>query len=825
MQSLTKFFQPKNYQLTFSFDNKKHFFDGQAIISGMVDLEFAKIRLDAVDLTIKSVKINGIKTAFNYDDKFLEIREVEQQEVKVEIDFQGKITEQMYGIYPCNYEKDGVKKEIIATQFESHYARYAFPCIDEPIAKAMFDLTIIADADLTILSNTPVIKQVDRRSKQLVRFDTTPKMSTYTLAFVIGDLVKLEGLTKSGVQVTAYASTAHQTTELEFGLQVALDALDWYENYFGVAYPLPKCDHVALPDFAAGAMENWGLVTYREALFLTQPDTPVDVRETTATVITHELAHMWFGNLVTMRWWDELWLNESLASIFENRCLTAIRPEFQPIDNFYASSLYTALRRDSLPGVQPILLPINSPEEISTAFDGAIVYAKGACLMSMLENYLGEDNFRRGLSLFLEKYKFSCPSGAAMLKIFDYVSQKPASQLMQTWLAQAGYPKITVKQSNNKLVLEQNRFGAENDTTTWSLPLKIAKKSIVLDGKTTTIASQPALINGDASAFAVVKYAENLLPAILQKVCQANDVAQYYFLTSSLLLAQKNEFSLAKLFSYLPKFAEQDHYLVWLGLARIIYSSKTILENSPESLTDLRDVVVKFTAPILSKLGFEPGNHETVKTFKTRQVLLDLALSLKQPDYLAKLAEQFKDDVTKIPAKNRQNIIAAKVICHGEELLVKKLLKVYTNCANPDLKDDLADGLCATEKPELVALLLEATSQRTKIKAQDILYWFAELIQSPVNRPAVWQWLKDNFKELIKLFADSGDYADFIRVASGYLATPNELDDFSNFCKKYSNDPALTREIAVGQAQIKQKITQIEQNLTGLQAQVQKMLS
>lgn len=804
MQRFIDLFQPDHYRLTFDINHKDQSYTGTVRITGQrPNHDSNTIKFHAVGLTINQISLDNRAADFTYDDKTLEITtNSETLEHVIEISFANSITNQMYGIYPCFYQaKDGQKKTMIATQFESHYARHAFPCIDEPAAKATFALTIIADEGKTILSNTPIAKNITKRNRQLVQFETTPKMSCYTLGFVIGDLVSKQALTKSGIQVTAYATTAHTADELNYGLQVATDALDWYENYFGVPYPLPKCDHVALPDFAAGAMENWGLVTYREAYFLVQPDTPRDDIEVIATVITHELAHMWFGNLVTMRWWDELWLNESLASILESKCLQAIRPEFNPTESFYAGSFYNALRRDALPGVQPVLTTVKHPDEISTVFDGAIVYAKGACLMNMLEQFVGEEIFQTGLQIFLEKHQLSCPSSDEFLDIFDKLTGQPITSIWQRWLEQPGFPRLQVEAHPDGFKLSQNQFGYSSPQT-WPIPLQIKSDKPEIFEDSQVFNQTPTPINNQLSVYTVVDYSTDIQPEIVQQLKSATPLAQYYFLTSQILLANSNYIKWAGLVDLLPVFANSSSQLVWLALARIIGNLKNLFSASPKGLTNLRQLTAALIRSQLNKIGLNFPKDEDNNKYKLRTILIDLAVFAEDTDIINELSGHFKDELEQIEPNLRHHIIAAQAKHHYSATFLANMLETYRQTANPDLKDDIMDGVCALKDSVGQHTLLEKLLDNQTIKPQDILSWYARLLQNPSSREQAWSWLKTNFTNLIELFKSSGDYADFIRISAQLLIGQPALDDFEQFLQPYQNHPTLKREISVGSHQI-----------------------
>ena len=401
IKHLIDYFIPEHYQLHLDISKSKRRLSGTVVITGQPMGN--EIRLHAKQLDIKSITDDsGHQLPWHTDGDELAIN---GQPSKVIVEFAGTISETgMNGLYLCKYKLDGEDHELFATQFESHYARQCFPCIDEPAAKATFDISITTDDpdDKIVLSNMPG-KLVDG----VWKFDTTPRMSTYLIAFIGGNLINKTGQTNHGVTVSTYATPAQPAESLDFALQTAIKSVEFYENYFGVNYPLPKLDNVALPDFSAGAMENWGLITYRETAMLATSRTAESSKESIATTIAHEISHQWFGNLVTMKWWNDLWLNESFASLMEYIAIDHIYPEFNIWDEYELSYVASALKRDSMPGVQSVQQEVETPDEIATLFDSAIVYAKGERLLKMLRACVGEDVFRRGLAHYFTDHQYA----------------------------------------------------------------------------------------------------------------------------------------------------------------------------------------------------------------------------------------------------------------------------------------------------------------------------------------------------------------------------------------------------------------------------------
>ena len=476
-------FQPSHYDLKLDLEREKRTYSGTVTIDGKQVAE-GDIALHAKGLEITKATVGETPVAFSIDADgdmvVLNTKELGLGEVSLYLEFHGTITDPMHGLYPCYYEHDGAKKELLATQFESHHAREVFPCIDEPEAKATFDLTLTTEGDVSVLSNMPVREQSSSSDKLTTSFDTTPRMSVYLLAFVVGELQSKSTTTNGGVTVTTWATKAQPADSLDFGLDVAKRSIEFFDDYFGVPYPLPKADHVALPDFSSGAMENWGLITYREICMLAEASTAISSKQYVATVIAHETSHQWFGNLVTMKWWDDLWLNESFATMMEYVCVDALFPSWKIWTTFATQESLSALRRDYLPGVQAIKTEVNHPDEISTLFDPSIVYAKGARVLAMLRAYVGEEAFRTGLSDYFKTHAYQNTTGTDLWKSLSTTAGEDIDAFMKPWLEQSGMPVVTIKRNGDQLELEQKRFviPAATSDATWPIPLHGTAASI-----------------------------------------------------------------------------------------------------------------------------------------------------------------------------------------------------------------------------------------------------------------------------------------------------------------------------------------------------------
>ena len=438
MERFLDYFVPEKYQLDFVINEAKTQLDGKATIQGQA--KQSKIKFHAKNLDIKSAKIDGKDIEFEIDQDSVVLQNISTEKTaEITFEYSTKINRDMEGVYLSTYEHEGQTQKIVATQFESHYARQCFPCIDEPAAKAVFNLSITSeDPKDTILANMPVQNQ----EGNTVKFQSTPKMSTYLLAFALGQFQSYRTKSNSDVEIITYAGLHQDPKLLKYPGEFAAKCVDFYNQLFQVEFPLPKLDQLALPDFEAGAMENWGLMTFRERCLLADENSANDVRAYVSTVIAHEISHMWFGDLVTMQWWDDLWLNESFACLMETYAVAHIDPSLEAWDEFYTDTILPALSRDCLPNVQPVKVEVQNVEDIANLFDGAIVYAKGARLMLMLMRLMGEEKFFQGISAYFKKYQYSNTVADDLWQSLSEFADFDVKEFMTPWLAQAGYPVL-----------------------------------------------------------------------------------------------------------------------------------------------------------------------------------------------------------------------------------------------------------------------------------------------------------------------------------------------------------------------------------------------
>lgn len=820
-ERLTNNFLPNHYdlQLDLSSADKRNF-SGRVVIDGELLAGQTNLKIHAKDLTIEQATIDGQPASHQleeYDQLVLSREGLEPGEHKVELAFSGKITDPMHGLYPCYFKHDGMQKELLATQFESHHAREVFPCVDEPAAKATFDLTLVTRPEVETLSNMPIASQSTDGDKMTTSFQTTPVMSSYLLAFVVGEMQKKTTKTKRGVEVNAWSTPAQPIESLDFALDIASRTIDFYEEYFGIEYPLPKCDNVALPDFSSGAMENWGLVTYRETAMLANPKTAgVADKHYVALVIAHELAHQWFGNLVTMEWWDYLWLNESFADFVEHIAVDTLHPEWETWLDMTMSRGIAALRRDAMDGVQSVQVKVEHPDEISTIFDGAIVYGKGARLMKMLRAYVGDDAFRSGLKDYFTKYAYKNTVGDDLWECLGKSSGKDVSKFMHTWITQPGYPMLEVEKDQ----LRQTQFFiGEHQPSQKLWPILLSSNPTgdgpeIMDRAKMPIQIQKnqRLNSGDTGHY-IVKYDENYLKSLLENISDAPTIDRLTLLHDQTLLIRGGYESSDKLVDLLKYYEHETNDSVWDMMALALGELKKFVENDKEAEKALRRLSGRIARRTFEKLGYEKIDGEPLTDTKLRGTALAMMLYGEDEEAVEHTLSLFDiENLDRLPAEIRSLVISNKVRYQGDDATVQALVDLYASTPSAELKEDLASGITSTRSPEIAEKLLNNLHDSQIVRPQDAVIWFIYLVRGRETRETAWGWLRNNWDWVVKTYDGDKSYDEFPRYAASGLMNRRHLQEYMEFFEPMNEEPSLKRTIALGIADIKARVELIERD-------------
>lgn len=776
MEQLLKYFTPKNYKLSLKLDKHQKTREGIIEISG--HSESKNIKFHCVGTEVDFVRGNDKNLDFSLENGLISCVVAPNCDLTLEIGFHGSLNENMQGAYLSTYKNGKSLEKVISTQFESHYARECFPCIDEPAAKATFDLSITIpekDKDI-VISNMPVKNVV----KNTTFFETTPRMSTYLLAFVIGKFKSKSIKNAHGVEITTYIPLNQRKETIDFANEIASKSLDYYNELFGIPYPLKKLDQVAVPDFEAGAMENWGLVTYRESCLLADEKTSLDTKKSVAITISHELSHMWFGDLVTMAWWDDLWLNESFASVMEYYAVDAIHPEYNIWEDFFTGDCLSALRRDALSGVQSVKQPVESPEEIATLFDGAIVYAKGARLMLMLIRLMGEKAFFKGVKKYFEKYAYKNTIGDNLWSSLQPFAKFNVKDFMHAWISQPGYPVLTDGVGQRFLI------DGSTDETMWPLP------------KITDDMSGHYLLNLSGPEFS----------EMLANFSNLSLEQRLRLLIDRMLLARTPIVSSASLLELLPEFKTEVSAPVWEILLSIIGDLKLFFPTDSEPEKKFKNFLIELITPNLSRLGVAPKSGESDGDQKLRQLLLSIARYAEDTPVLEELARLYKDNYLEIDPEIRDAVLSAKLYLE-ESTMFDLYLKKYQSLSDPELKFSLLCALTDAKLPENTKILLSLLKKPSIIKPQDHLYLYIFLRRNKATRSQALDWLFENWDYVVKM-AGEKSVEDYPRYTAGSIKTKEEKDKFFTFFNQFSDVPVLKRTLKIAKTEIDSRLNLIE---------------
>lgn len=822
---LTETFTPHHYDLSLTLEREARTFHGTVTISGdLLAGDYIPLHSKQLEITAATIDGKNADTATSdHDELHVKTSNLMPGKHIVVLQFTGAITDAMHGLYPCYFEVDGQKQELLATQFESHHAREVFPCVDEPAAKATFDLTLTTEEGVTVLGNMPIDWQRTEPEGLVTKFETSPKMSSYLLAWVVGDLQKATATTKDGVEVNVWSTKAHPLSSLDFALDTSVRAIEFYNEYFDTAYPLPKCDHVALPDFSSGAMENWGLITYRETALLASKNTSIGAKRYIATVITHELSHQWFGNLVTMKWWNDLWLNESFATMMEYVAVDALYPEWNIWRDFASSETIMALNRDSLDGVQSVHVPVHHPDEISTLFDGAIVYAKGARLLRMLQHYVGDEDFGKGLKSYFKKYAYQNTVGNQLWDELSNASGKDIAHLMNTWISQPGFPVVSVMPHGDNSVLEQEQFFVgphEESERLWPIPLNGTASELpeLMTERSIEVAT-PAIfrLNDGATAHFITRYQPDQLLRIISTITEgeADEITRLQILHEQVLLARAGLISVAELIPLLKAYENEENEAVWGVISMAIAELRRVIEGEPESEAKLRAFAAELAAKQFERLGWDKTEGEPEDDTVLRATIISLMLYAEVPAVTEEAHKRFS--AAPLEAQDpelRAGLIANEIRFFDEDnSTFAALLNRYSKETDGDIQGDIASGLTGTRKLEMVEKLLAAQQDANIIRPQDVFRWFAYLVRNRYARATTWQWMQDNWQWIDGQFSGDKSLDYFPRYAANALRTREQLTEYIAFFAEHKANQSLTRAITIGEGEIEGRIEMIEREL------------
>ncbi len=730
----------------------------------------------------------------------------------LKLNFTGQINDQLYGFYRSKYNlPNGEERYIATTQCEAIDARRIFPCWDEPASKAVIEVVVRIPKELVAISNMPIVKE-DLLSGDLsllkeVAFAPTPPMSTYLFAMMVGEFEWVEAHTNSGILVRV-CTTPGKKDLGNFALDQAVKTLEFYTEYFGVPYPLPKLDLVAIPDFAAGAMENWGADTFRETTLLIDPrNSSAAAEERVVEVVDHELAHQWHGNLVTMRWWDSLWLNEGFASWMELIACKRIHPDWKPEDRFIAEDFLSALNADALKSSRPVQVTINNPHEINESFD-AIAYSKGASMIRMLENFLGPEVFRRGLGRYMRNHAYSNTDPRDLWDSLELESIKPVRAMMDTWLRQTGYPVIHVKREHKngqmKLELSQERFLYEKNFETsenslWNIPVGITTETnntrafLLLDTKKTEVdtslfpvvpnQSEWIKLNAAHTGFFRVNYEpEELLkfrPVVMGHKLPVADRIE--LCDDAYALTRAGHYSADLLLDFFSGYKNEMELPVWQVLLSRMNGIRLLISHEPY-VKLFESFVRDLTRPIAKSVGWVEAVHEGHQLKILRGMVLRTLGEAGEKEIIEEAQKRFeaflKDHDSLNP--NLRGAVYGIVASVGDETTYEAICDLYKKEILQEEQLRLLGALTDFQNPDLLAKTLKFFIGG-EVRSQDVYLVLRSIATNPAGRDLTWQFVKENWETFRMMYEDGKLLGRVIEAVCKPLASFADVADVRSF--------------------------------------------
>ncbi|KAL8208795.1 hypothetical protein R6Q57_008207 [Mikania cordata] len=824
---LPKFANPKRYDLKLKPDLTACKFSGAVEIRLQIVADTKFIVLNAADLCIDSKSarfqsedvskvFEALDVELLIEDEVLVLEFAESLPIGVgvlSLSFEGTLNDQMKGFYRSKYEHNGEKKNMAVTQFEPADARRCFPCWDEPACKATFKITLEVPVELVALSNMPVIEEREDGNLKTVYYQESPIMSTYLVAAVVGLFDYVEDCTPDGIKVRVYCQVG-KANQGKFALDVAVKTLGLYKDYFATPYSLPKLDMIAIPDFAAGAMENYGLVTYREtALLYDDKHSAAANKQRVATVVAHELAHQWFGNLVTMEWWTHLWLNEGFATWVSYLAADGLFPEWKIWTQFLDEST-EGLRLDGLSESHPIEVDINHASEIDEIFD-AISYRKGASVIRMLQSYLGPEVFQRALAKYIKKHACSNAKTEDLWAVLEEESKEPVNKLMHSWTKQKGYPVVSVSLKDGSLVFEQRQFlssGSLGDGQ-WVVPITIlcgsdqARISFLLDkGSQTFKIDASSLgswikVNVDQAGFYRVKYDDNLSAklryAIENKQLSAMD--RYGILDDSFALSMAGQLPLSSLLTLMGAYREEPEYIVLSNLISVSSKVARIVADADSTLGDnIKMFFINLFQHSTERIGFDPKQGESHLNALLRGELFTTLAVLGHEETLKEANKRFQAfledrNTHLLPPDIRRAVYVAvmKKVTSSDRSGFDLLLKVYRETDLSQEKTRILGALGSCCDPDIILEVLNFLLT-SEVRSQDVVFG---LSVSREGHGVAWNWLKNNWEHITNTWGRGFLMTRFVSAIVSPFSSHEKVREVEEFFASHGKQPSIARTL------------------------------
>jgi glutamyl aminopeptidase len=810
-----------------------------------------EIVMHSNQLNINEVFVNENLGSFEVDQQYelLTVRKTDGSEfsqgsvVNITVDFDGDMKNRIVGLYTSSYTNAvGDVRYMATSKFEPTYARQAYPCFDEPNLKATYKVHLLKpkDSEYIALSNYPQEPDEEEVPEGvMVHFDETVAMSTYLSCFIVSDFKHTATSFDNGgtdVPFRVYASS-DQLDKTNYAGTVGKLSIEYYIKYFNIPYPLPKLDMVAIPDFVSGAMEHWGLVTYRETALLYDPKThSVSNKQRVAEVVAHELAHSWFGNLVTMDWWNNLWLNEGFATYIAVKGVSAAEPSWQMLDQFLTSTLHSILSLDATQASHPIIQTVQTPDQITEVFD-SVSYNKGASVLRMLESVVNADNFQNGVTNYLKEHQYG---NAITQDLWDEIQKVVGDKLnitefMDTFTVQMGYPILDATVDGNKYTFRQKRFLKDYESAAtqkrsplnykWNVPVTYITDLGPSDqihwfkyDQDELVVEKPAgakwiKFNPNQIGYYRVNYVEDDWNTLSQNIKDLSVADKAHLLEESFSIAESGELTYKIPLSLTKYLVDETNYVPWSVASSKLTQIANYMETS-QYHSEFKTYIINLLKPAYDELTWDDtdANEEDMKKL-ARVTILSLACALDYNDALEQARTQFNDwisDTSLDISPNLRSIIYRYGMVTADESTWNKLFEVFAQESDANEKLKLMNGLANIRIPSLLIKLIELAKDEMYVRSQDYFTLLQYISANPVGRPIVWDYVRENWSYLVDRFTLNDRYLGrLIPSITGRFSTDLKVDEMQYFFAKYP-------EAGAGESARRQALEAVTNNIKWL---------
>ena len=847
--------RPVHYDLTLTPNFDDFTFDGEVDVTVSMEPGTSEIMLNCAEIKIHSATVSWTDTngeqeqaasniAYDADAETVTISIPGTPDAglvgnqRLRMSFTGELNDKLRGFYRSQYlNPEGETAYLATTQFEATDARRALPCWDEPAAKATFQVTLIVPEEMEAVSNTPIIQETrGENGLKTLLYDKTPVMSTYLLAFVIGDLTHIEKEAADGTMVGVWM-TRGKEEQGQFALDTSVKLLSFFNDYFGIPYPLRKMDHLAIPDFAAGAMENWGCITYRETALLVDPEnSSAGTRQRVAEVVAHEMAHMWFGDLVTMQWWDDLWLNESFATWVGTKAVDWLFPEWSMWTQFVNMDTNRAFNLDGLKNSHPIEQEVANPAEVSQLFD-AISYSKGGSVLRMLEHFLTPRVFRIGLNTYLTRHSYQNARTTDLWTALEESSGQPVNSIMSSWTGQTGYPVLDVAATNTEsglsLEVRQERFvfdsvlgegAGDDEEQVWPVPLTVAADGAqvtahLVSGATGTVeVAAPAQpdwfkVNPDQTGFYRVNYTdtdrERLASLVADRTLPATD--RLGIQNDAFALSRAGLLPVTRFLALAESYQDETDASVWSDLATNLREIESLIADEPY-LDAYHAFGRRLFGPAAQRSGWEARPGEGHLDSLTRSTVLSQAGVYGEPDTIAQaqeLFEAYQADSGNVRPDLR-GVVFSLVAQSGDRAVYDRMWDLERAAELHEEKIRFLISMARFQQEDLLRETLDR-SLTDDVRLQDTIFVVSAVAANNKGRSLAWEFLKEQWDEFDRRYGGGGFGLMRLVAITNAFTTNEQRNDVEAFFEAHPT-PAAERTIRQALERIALNVAWLDRN-------------